>query len=353
MSASETYGAAARAGSRAGLRAWIGRFDWRIPLALAATYLFFGSGAAGTKAAIHTLPPLAMMASRSVIAGSVLLAWGLKSGAKLPGKRQFASAALVGILMVALGSGAGAVGQRTVPSGIAGVLSALVPLLAACIGYALYREKLERRALIGLLIGFAGVGLLLRPGSNLDPLGLALLACGNLSWALGAVLAPRLGLPEDPRVAAGSELLGGGTVLLVVAAAMGAFNELDLLAVEPASWAGFGWLVIVGVGGFTAYGYLARTVSCSVATTFSYVNPVVAISLGYLLFSEPVSLRMAVAVAVIIAGVCLIVSTRTQTPCNPVHPFTSGAGHIYIVRGRGRPLLLVDVPSNAAPERPT
>src|SRR3954451_6568270 len=110
MSASQTYAAAASGGSLAKLRALIGRFDWRIPLALGATYLFFGSGAAGTKAAIQSLPPLAMMSTRSVIAGAILLTWGLKSGAKLPSKRRFAAAALIGTLMVALGSGLGAMG---------------------------------------------------------------------------------------------------------------------------------------------------------------------------------------------------------------------------------------------------
>src|SRR3954467_6493565 len=244
MSGSGILGAAVGGGSRDRLRAWISRFDWRIPLALAATYIFFGSGAAGTKAAIQSLPPLAMISARSAIAGIILLVWGLKSGSAMPRKRSLAAAALVGVLMVALGSGVGAMGQRTVPSGIAGVLSALLPLVAGCLSYVLYREKLERRALIGLLIGFAGVGLLLRPGSDLDPLGLALLVGGNLSWALGAVLAPRLGLPEDPRVAAGSELLGGGLVLSVAAAATGAFNGIDLGAVQTQAWAGFLWLIV-------------------------------------------------------------------------------------------------------------
>jgi len=343
MSASKTHGTAER-GGEGGLRGWLRGLDWRVPAALGATYLFFGSSPAGSKAAIATLPPLGMVAARGLIAGIILLVWALRSGVKLPPLRQLAAASLVGTLMVACGAGAGAVGQLTVPSGIAGVLSALMPLVAACLGYALFREKLERRALIGLLIGFAGVGLLLRPGSDLDPFGLALLAGGNVAWALGAVLAPRLGLPEDPRLAAGAELFGGGFVLLIVAAATGGFRGLDLGAVTLASWAGLGWLVIVGVAGFTAYGYLARTVSCSVATTFSYVNPVVAIAVGYALFAEPVTIGMLVAVAVIVAGVCLIVSTRTPTPCYPHHPLTSGVGHIYIVRGHGRPPLLLDVP---------
>ena len=98
--------------------------------------------------------------------------------------------------MLAVGNSCGMLGQRTIPSGIAGVLSALLPLVASCLGYVLFREKLARKALIGLAVGFGGVALLLRPGSNLDPFGLMLIGVGQVAWALGAVLAPRLGLPR-------------------------------------------------------------------------------------------------------------------------------------------------------------
>lgn len=341
-------------GARAAENAiWTGRFrallrgfDWRIPLALGATYLFFGSGAAATKAGLMSLPPLGMAATRALIAGSLLLIWGLRTGGERPSRRQLIRGAGIGVLMLALGAGSSTLGQRTVPSGIAGVLSALMPLLAACLSYVLFREKLARKAVIGLAIGFAGVGLLLRPGSDLDAFGLMLIAFGQVSWALGAVLAPRAGLPDDPRVAAGTELLGGAAVLLVGATFMGDFGRVDLAAFKLQSWAGFGWLILSAVAGFTAYGYLAGRVSCAVATTFSYVNPVIAMFLGWLLFGEPVTLLMVVAVAVIVSGVCVIVSTQTQTPCHPHHPLTSGWGHVYIVRGRGRPLLLVDVPAS-------
>ena len=328
------------------LRGLLRQFDWRIPLALGATYVFFGSGAAAIKAAIMSFPPLGLGAIRGLIAGTLLLVWGLRSGTERPSKRQLLRAAAVGVLMLAVGNSCGMLGQRTIPSGIAGVLSALLPLVASCLGYVLFREKLARKAVIGLAVGFGGVALLLRPGSNLDPFGLMLIGVGQVAWALGAVLAPRLGLPEDPRVAAGAELLGGGAVVTVVAAAWGDFGAIDLGAVKLESWAGFGWLIISAVAGFTAYGYLAGRVSCAVATTFSYVNPVIAMFLGWLLFAEPVTWLMVLAITVIVAGVCLIVSTRTESPCYTQHPLTSGVGHIYIVRGRGKPLLLVDVPAS-------
>ncbi len=318
-------------------RSWLRRLDWRVGLALVATYAFFGSGPAGARAALASLPPLTLVAVRGLVAGALLLAWAIKSGAQPPSRRQWLPAVAIGILILALGAGCGTVGQRTIPSGIAGVLSALLPLFTACLGYALFRERLPRRAVLGLMVGFVGVALLLRPGSNLDPFGLLLIVAGQVSWAFAAVLAPRFRLPDDPRVAAGVELLGGGGVLLVAALGHRDFEGLELGAVSLQSWLGLGWLVLSAVAGFTAYGYLAKTVSSSVATTFSYVNPIVAIILGWLLFGEPVSIRMMVATAVIVAGVCLIVSTRTQAALRMRHPLTSGHGHVHVVKGTVRP----------------
>src|SRR5690349_7993273 len=111
-----------------------------------------------------------------------------------------------------------------------------MPLLAACLGFALFRERLARRAMAGLAVGFAGIALLLRPGSALDPFSVALVIAAQVAWALGAVRAPRLRLPADPRLAAGLELLGGGGALLVAGTVSGNFNHLRLQAVSQSSW---------------------------------------------------------------------------------------------------------------------
>jgi len=236
---------------------------------------------------------------------------------------------LIGTLILALGAGVGTVGQQTVPSSVVGVLSAMMPLIAACLGFLLFRERPRKQALIGLVIGFSGIALLLRPGANLDMLGVALVVAAQVAWAFGAVLAPRLPLPEDPRLAAGLELLGGSLVLLVASAIRGEFSLVHFEAVASPAWMGLGWLILTAIGGFTAYGFLAKRVSSSVSTTFAYVNPVVAVSLGWLLFSEPVGLRMLVATAVVIIGVCLIVSAGSPEPDrHRHHPFTSGHGHL-------------------------
>jgi drug/metabolite transporter (DMT)-like permease len=300
-----------------------------IALALAATYICFGSSPAGTKAALGSFPPLLIMTVRGCLAGVVLTVWALVTGAQRPNLRRLLSSFLVGTLILTLGAGVGTVGQQTVASGVVGVLSAMMPLITACLAYLLFREKPARRSLVGLVIGFAGIGLLLRPGSNLNIFGVILVIAAQVSWALGAVLAPRLRLPEDPRLTAGLELLGGSAVLLIASTVFGEFSRLHLEAVSRASWLGLGWLVLTAIGGFTAYGFLAKRVSTSLSTTFAYVNPVVAVGLGWLLFREPLTMRMIVATAVVVAGVFLIVSAGGPEPeRRRHHPLTSGHGHV-------------------------
>ncbi len=300
------------------------KFDWRIAVALSATYLLFGSGPAAVAAAIRTIPPFLMVAVRGILAGAVLIGWAIAAGAPRPGWREWRAGVLVGVLILACGSGGGTYGQLTVPSGIAGVLSALLPLIAAVIGYVAFREKLQTRALIGLLLGFAGIGLLLRPGSGLDLLGVGAIVAGQVAWAAGTELAPRVGLPDEPRLAAGLELLAGGCLLLIASTVMGEWARWTPSKVSFISWAGFAWFVIIALGGFTAFGYLTQKVAPSIATTFSYVNPVVAMLLGWLLFSETITWRMVLAIAIILPGVCLIVSTKSENLAKRRHPFTSG-----------------------------
>ena len=286
-----------------------------------------------------------MVALRGVIAGSILIVAARRLGAPPMTAKQWRGAALIGMLIIAGGAGCGTYGQQTVASGVAGVMSALLPLVAAILGFLLFRERIPRRAVIGLAIGFAGVGLLLRPGSNLDPFGISLILLSQLAWAMGAELAPRVGLPDDPRMTAGAELLCGGVAVSIVALLLGDVQRVNLADVTLVSWAGLGWFIVIAIGGFTSFGYLTKNVSPSIATTFSYVNPVFAVALGHFLFGEPVTLRMVLATGVIVAGVCLIVSTKSEGEPKRRHPMTSGHGH----RRRAPDLADAAVASVAAP----
>jgi len=308
------------------------RFDWRVVAALGATYLFFGSGPAAAAAGLKSLPPFLMVACRGLIAGVILIVWALADGTPRPSWREWRGSAIIGVLILACGAGGGTYGQLTVPSGVAGVLSALLPLIAAVIGYFFFGERLPTRAVVGLIIGFTGIGLLLRPGSGFDLFGVTIICGGQIAWAAGAELAPRLGLPEEPRLAAGLELLTGGTVLLTIASALGDWGRLNFPEVSLISWMGFAWFIVIAVGGFTAFGYLAQTVAPSIATTFSYVNPLVAMTLGWLLYGEPITWRMVIATGVIVMGVCAIVSTKSDALSKTRHPMTSGHGHRRAVR---------------------
>src|SRR4051794_5331005 len=279
-----------------------------IVLALPATWFAFGSSPAGTRLALETLSPIVIMSARGVISGAFLLAWGLWSGSQWPPARHWLSSFLIGGLMLAGGAALSTWGQRSLASGIVGVLSALMPIFAAILGYLLFRDRPTRWALVGLVVGLAGIGLLLRPGSQLDPFGVGLVVIAQASWALGAVLAPRLDLPKEPRLAAATELLGGSAVLLAVGVLLGEYN-IAPAAVTLYSSLGLGWLVLTAVIGFAAYGLLVRTVPTALATTFSYTNPIVALGLGMLLFSEPMTSRTLIATLVVVLGVCLIVSS--------------------------------------------
>jgi drug/metabolite transporter (DMT)-like permease len=292
-----------------------------IALALPATWIAFGSSPAGTRFALETLSPILIMSARGIISGALLLAWGLWSGSAWPPVRQWLSSLLIGGLMLAGGAALSTWGQRSLASGIVGVLSALMPIFAAILGYILFRDRPTRWALVGLVVGLAGIGLLVRPGSQLDPFGVGLVVVAQGSWALGAVLAPRLDLPKEPRLAAATELLGGSAVLVVVGLALGEYT-IDPASVALPSWLGLTWLVFTAVVGFAAYGLLVRTVPTPVATTFSYTNPIVALGLGMLLFGEPLSGRTLTATAVVVVGVCLIVSAESKAapPDNSSEP---------------------------------
>ena len=280
-----------------------------VALALAATWIAFGSSPAGTRVALETLPPLIIMGARGLLGGAILFGWAMVSGAGFPSARQWLSSLLVGGLMLGGGAGVSTMGQRTLASGVVGVLSALMPIFAAILAYFLAGERLRRPALAGLCIGIFGVCLLVRPGSELDASGVVLVVGAQASWALGAVLAPRLDLPAEPRLAAAAELLCGGMVLVVAAIASGS-SHIELGHIAMPSWFGMGWLVLTAVVGFAAYGLLVKAVPTAIATTFSYTNPIVAMILGSMLFDERTTLGMILATAVVVVGVCLIVSSE-------------------------------------------
>jgi drug/metabolite transporter (DMT)-like permease len=289
-------------------------------LGLLILYVVWGSTYLGIAIAVDTIPPFLMAAVRFLIAGAVLLAWSVARDGRsfrLPSAREWRDTAIVGALLLGGGMGMVAYGEQTVPSGITALLIAMMPVWVAVLGRIFLGERLPRLAIVGIVLGFAGVAILAGPsafGSSgaLEPLGLAAILLSPISWATGSLFAShRATLPNRPLVATGGQMTAGGLVLLVMSMASGEPGGFRIEAVSSDSILAMVYLTVIGsLLAFTAYGWLLRVAPLPLIATYAYVNPVVAVILGALVLREPIELRTLVAGAVIIIAVAVIVTSR-------------------------------------------
>ena len=283
-------------------------------LALGTVYLVWGSTYFGILIAIKTIPPMSMAALRFTVAGGLLYAWAVRRGDRegdRPGLAQWAAAAVVGTALLAAGNGAVTWAEQRIPSGIAALLIASVPLWMSILGRVLLAERLSWLAVVGLAVGFAGLVLLVRPSGTdrLDLTATVVVLGGALAWASGSVWSRRAPLPRRPLVTTGMEMLAGGAVLAVASVVGGEPARIRFAEISVSSVLAVAYLVVFGsLVAFTAYVWLLRNVRTSVVGTYAYVNPVVAVALGAVLGGEPVTGRALLAGAVILAGVALIVT---------------------------------------------
>jgi drug/metabolite transporter (DMT)-like permease len=289
----------------------------KLGLAFAAIYVFWGSTYLAIRIAIQTLPPFWMAASRFLVAGSVLYLWARRRGAPSPSRVQWRAAAIVGLLLLLGGNGGVVWAEQRVPSGLAALIVALVPLWMVLLdGAGRGWRRPPSRVLVGIGLGLVGVGLLVGPGHfagghGVDPLGAGALVVGTLSWATGSLYARRAALPAAPLLATAMEMLAGGLGLAVAGALNGEWHRLDLATTSVESLLAVGYLIVAGsLIGFTAYVWLLRVSTPPLVATYAYVNPVVAVLLGWAILGEPVTGRTLLAAAVIIGAVVLITTHR-------------------------------------------
>ena len=285
----------------------------RIALAFAAVYLIWGSTYLAIRYAIDSIPPFLMAGSRFVIAGGALYLWSRLTGAERPSRAAWLATAVTGILMLAVGNGAVTWSEQRIPSGIAALLVASVALWMVLLEFLRKNgTRPNRLAIIGLTIGFAGVALLVGPAAlsdagDLDVLAALVLVGASLSWAAGSIYSRVLPRPASASVGSGMQMLAGGIALLVIGVTSGELGRLDLAAVTARSALSLGYLIVFGsLVGFTAYAWLLRVCTPAAVATYAYVNPMVAMLLGWLLAGEEFGPRMIVAAAVILSGVALI-----------------------------------------------
>lgn len=290
-------------------------------LAFAAIYLIWGSTYLAIRVAIETMPPFLMAGLRFLLAGAVLYTFLAARGAPRPSRAHWRSALIAGSLMLVVGNGLVVWAEQSVPSGLAAVLVALMPLWMVSMTWARGEPAPSGKVLVGLALGIAGVALLVRPwdaGAEVPLLGGLAVVTASLGWAAGSLFARRAPLPRSPFQATALEMLAGGAVLMVVSGAAGEWGRADLGAVSLES--GLAFLYLAGAGSIvalSAYVWLLTQTTPARISTYALVNPAVAVALGFLLAGEPVSLATLTAAAVILAAVGLIVAGQAAPRPRP------------------------------------
>src|SRR5262249_42617084 len=289
----------------------------RAYVALAMVCVIWGTTYLGIRISLETIPPMLMAAFRWIAAGSTLIAALALGGETLPGPRAWPTLTILGTLLLGFGNGAVVWAELTVPSGLTAVLVAIVPFWMIGLEALTHDgDPIPLRHVAGLVIGFAGIVLLVWPELHFGEgagfvRGVVATQIACVGWALGSAYARRRGRTdakhENVLATAAFEMLLGGIVLLVVGLAIG---EWPRLAFNPRTTAALAYLTFVGaVGGFTAYAYALRHLPVAVVSIYAYVNPVIAVVLGTLILKEPFSARMGIAAAVVLTGIVLVRDT--------------------------------------------
>lgn len=284
-----------------------------IVLALGVVYVVWGSTYLAIRFAVESLPPFSMAAVRFLVAGALLYGWARLGGAPKPHATHWRSAALIGLLLLLGGNGAVVWAQQSIDSSMAALLVTTTPLWMVLYAWALYGQRPSGGVLLGVLLGFGGTALLIGPGTlGEDELLPALVVVGGAaSWALGSVLGQRIERVSQPLLGSGMEMLVGGVGLLLLGIASGEFARFDPTSVRAASIGGLAYLVVAGsLLGFSTYSWLLRHAPISVVSTYAYVNPVVAVWLGWFVAGEALSLRAGVASAIVVGSVALITTLQ-------------------------------------------
>jgi drug/metabolite transporter (DMT)-like permease len=282
---------------------------WQIACALAAIYLIWGSTYLAIGIAVETMPPLVMAGARFLIAGILLYAVMRWRGEPAPSGEQWRGALIVGSLLLLGGNGLVCLAERTVASSLAALVVATVPLWMVLLPWLTGGSRPPARTLIALGTGLVGVGLLTVGGQDhgIDPLGAGMLLAASLCWAIGSLYSRRLRHAHAPLVSTSLQMICGGAVLLVVAIAAGDLPRTRLQAMTASSLVSFLYLVTFGsIVGFGSYVFLLRHTSATLATSYSYVNPLVALALGCLLHHEPLGQSTPIAAALIVGAVLMM-----------------------------------------------
>ncbi len=291
---------------------------WQTLLAFAIIYLVWGSTFLAIRVGVREVPPFLLAGMRFFAAGIVLYAWMRAKGTSSPTRREWASAWFLAVLIFVGDYGLLFWAEKRVPSGIAAVMMATIPVFMAIAEIVFLRtQKLTLRLGFALLVGTGGVLVLVSRSASfgdasIDFAGAAALVVGAISWSLAAILTRKLSLPESKVMSSGAQMLAGGILLTLTAAMLGEFRGFDVRAVSMGAWLALIYLIVAGsIVGFTAYVWLIHHESPTKVGTYAYVNPVVAVLLGYFLGGEALGSRTIVGTLLVLVSVVTI-TTRPK-----------------------------------------
>jgi drug/metabolite transporter (DMT)-like permease len=287
---------------------------WKTLLAFAIIYFVWGSTFLAIRVGVREVPPFLFAAMRFIAAGLAMFGWAAASRERLPLRREWVSIFAIATLIFVFDYGLLFWAEQRVPSGIAAVMMATIPAFMALAEIVFLRtQRFTARLGLALLVGLLGVGVLMLPtlklgGAPIDSIGAAALIVGAMSWSVASALSRKLPLPESKIMSSGAQMLAGGLLLALSAAGLGELRGFRVAAVSRGAWFALLYLVVAGsIVGFTAYVWLIHHESPTKVGTYAYVNPLVAVVVGYFLGGEVLGLRT------ILGTLCILVSVLTIT----------------------------------------
>ncbi len=283
---------------------------------MAAVYVIWGSTYLAIRVVVTAgLPPMATMGVRFITSGTILMTLlALRLGRKhlRMTREQLVGCAVVGAMLLLVGNGFVAVAETSVASGLAALLVSSTPLWLALLR-PLFGERTRPLTIAGTLVGLGGVAILARPGGAGSVTGVLLIGIATLSWSTGSLLSGRLRLPDDPFVSAATQMLFAGGLLLLTGVLRGELHGVDLASVPVKGWLALVYLTTFGsLVAYTSYYWLLRNAPIQLVSTYAYVNPVVAVILGWLILAEQVTAAVAVGGAVAVLGVVLVITSERR-----------------------------------------
>jgi drug/metabolite transporter (DMT)-like permease len=299
---------------------------WKVLLAFAIIYFVWGSTFLAIRVGVREVPPFLLAGMRFLVAGIVLYGWTRARGTPSPSAREWRAASFLALLIFVFDYGLLFWAERRVPSGIAAVMMATIPVFMTLAEIVFLRtQRLTLRLGIALLVGMAGVGVLVGHTMGLgeapvDAAGACVFIFAAVSWSVAASLSRKLPLPAAKAMSSGAQMLAGGVLLMLTAALLGEFRGFHVQAVSRGAWLALAYLIVAGsIVGFTAYVWLLHHESPTKVGTYAYVNPVVAVVVGYFLGGEAIGRRTIAGTLLVLVSVVVITTTPKATAPMPVN----------------------------------